>query len=91
MRWEPFRWKAVGRKVIGRKAAGWKIVGGRRKTQIGEMRDMAGWTQSELLLYGGIAVMGAACVLGAVGILVFKITGKRLKRRLEQEYGKPQC
>ena len=45
---------------------------------------MAGWTQSELFLYGGIALMGA------VSALVFRITGKRLKRRLEQDYGKPR-
>lgn len=49
---------------------------------------MTGWTQSELFLYGGIALMGAACALGAVSVLIFRITGKRLKKKLEQDYGK---
>lgn len=62
----------------------------RRSLSEGRDTDMAGWTQSELFLYGGIALMGTACALGAVSALVFRITGKRLKRRLEQDYGKPR-
>lgn len=45
--------------------------------------------ESELLLYGGLACLIAAGVLIAVSVTVFTITGKRLKRRLEDEYGKP--
>jgi len=44
---------------------------------------------SELLLYGGIAVMAAAVVITAAGILVFTLTGRKLDDRLEREYGKP--
>lgn len=51
---------------------------------------MFGLSESELFLYGGIAAMAAAGVLLALCIIIFTITGKRLKKKLEQEYGKPQ-
>lgn len=44
---------------------------------------------SELLFYGGLALMGAAAVLALACILIFTITGRRIRRRLEEEYGKP--
>lgn len=47
-------------------------------------------TGSEQLFLGGIALMGAAAVLTVVWLAVFSVTGKRLKKRLEQEYGKPE-
>ena len=43
---------------------------------------------SELLFYGGIALMLLAVVLAAAAIACFCITGKRLKNKLEQEYGR---
>lgn len=51
---------------------------------------MFGLSESELFLYGGITAMVAAGVLLVLCIIVFTITGKRLKKKLEQEYGKPQ-
>lgn len=51
---------------------------------------MAGWTESEMLLYGGIGIMGAVGILAVISIVAFTLTGRRLKRKLEQEYGKPQ-
>jgi len=51
---------------------------------------MVGFSVSELIFYGGIVVMAAACVLAVVCAIIFTITGKRLKERLEQEYGKPR-
>lgn len=51
---------------------------------------MAGWTESEMFLYGGIGIMGAVGILAVVSIVAFTLTGRRLKRKLEQEYGKPQ-
>lgn len=51
---------------------------------------MSGWTQSEWFLYGGIAAMAVAVILLFVCIVGFTITGKRLKKKLEQEYGKQQ-
>lgn len=44
---------------------------------------------SELLLYGGIVCMAAAAVLGVVAAVVITVTGRKLRRKLEQEYGKP--
>jgi len=44
---------------------------------------------SESLLYGGIAAMAAVAVITAAGIVIFTVTGQRLKRKLEEEYGKP--
>lgn len=45
---------------------------------------------SETLFWGGIAVMVLAAVLMLLGLLIFRITGKRLRRKLEEEYGKRQ-
>lgn len=44
---------------------------------------------SDLLLYGGIAVMAAALVITVIGITIFSLTGHNLKEKLEREYGKP--
>ena len=43
---------------------------------------------NELLLYGGLAVMALSLVLALICIAVFVVTGRKIKRRLEQEYGK---
>ncbi len=45
--------------------------------------------QSQVLFYGGLIVMGASVVLALVSLLIFRITGKRIKKKLEQEYGNP--
>lgn len=42
----------------------------------------------KLLLYIGIAVMLTAVAGGLICILVFTITGRKLKVKLEKEYGK---
>ncbi len=47
-------------------------------------------TESELLLYGGIGIMALATVLAATCILIFSLTGKKLRKKLEKEYGKLQ-
>lgn len=49
---------------------------------------MVGLSVSEMIFYGGIMVMASACVLAVICAAIFIITGKRLKERLEQEYGK---
>lgn len=46
---------------------------------------------SEILFYSGIAGMGTAAVLAVLAIAVFAVTGRRLKKKLEQDYGKPRC
>lgn len=53
-----------------------------------------GWlaeiSRSEMLFYGGIIMMAAAALAAVpIGALLV-LTGRRLKRKLEQEYGKPQ-
>lgn len=45
-------------------------------------------SSSEMLLYGGFAIMLAAIVLALISIAIFRLTGKRLKEKLEKEYGK---
>ena len=47
-------------------------------------------SESEWLLWGGIGVMAGSGVLAVIGLTVFIITGKSLKKKLEKEYGKPQ-
>lgn len=43
--------------------------------------------RSELLLYAGIAVMAVAAITAVILILIFSFSGKRLRKRLEEEYG----
>lgn len=50
--------------------------------------DISSLSSSEFLLYGGIAMMAAAVILGVASAVVLHITGKRLRDRLENEYGK---
>lgn len=45
---------------------------------------------SEYLLYGGFAAMAVAVVLAGIAIGLFFIRGRRLKKTLEHEYGKPR-
>lgn len=47
-------------------------------------------SSSELLFLGGIVMMAASALLTVVSIGVFGIAGRNLKRRLEQEYGRPE-
>ena len=44
----------------------------------------------EWLFYGGISIMGTAVMLAIVCVAVFGISGKTLKKQLEEEYGKPE-
>lgn len=45
----------------------------------------------ELLLYAGAGIMAAAVAAGAIAAIVLRRAGKRLKERLEAEYGKKRC
>lgn len=49
---------------------------------------MNGLPSSELLFYGGIAVMCLSAAAAAGCVIIFKITGKKIRKILEQEYGK---
>ncbi len=47
-------------------------------------------SETQMLFWGGIGVMAGAAVLAVICLVVFIITGQRLKKKLEEEYGKPQ-
>lgn len=49
---------------------------------------MKGLSSSELLLYGGVAGMALAVALALIATAVFVATGRRLAKKLEEEYGK---
>ncbi|MCI9143769.1 MAG: hypothetical protein HFH87_14345 [Lachnospiraceae bacterium] len=49
---------------------------------------MNGLTPSEIMFYGGIAVMCLTAVAAVCCVILFKITGKKIRKILEQEYGK---
>lgn len=50
---------------------------------------MMGLLISEMLFYGGVIGMAIAAITTVACAVIFSVTGKRLKRKLEQEYGKP--
>lgn len=58
----------------------------RRSAQTGFIMNLS---VSEKLLYGGIAGMAVVAALVITGIVIFAITGRKIKRKLEEEYGKP--
>ena len=47
-------------------------------------------TGSELLCYGGAALAVAAVVGGLISAVVLRVTGRRLRSRLREEYGEKQ-
>lgn len=49
---------------------------------------MDGITVWHVLFYGGIALMATAAAGAAAAIVVLRISGKRLRRRLEDEFGR---
>lgn len=49
------------------------------------MQDLS---ESELLFYGGLAIMAAAVFLAVICIVSLSITGHKIRKKLEQEYGK---
>ncbi|MBR1702565.1 MAG: hypothetical protein IJ716_11490 [Lachnospiraceae bacterium] len=49
---------------------------------------MSGFSVTELFFYGGIATMVTAVVLAILCIIIFSVTGKQIRRKLEQDYGK---
>lgn len=48
---------------------------------------MLGISESELLLYSGIVLMAAAILLALLSIIIFVMTGRQIRKKLEQEYG----
>lgn len=48
---------------------------------------MLGLSESELLFYGGIVLMALAGILAMLNVIVFTVTGRQIRRKLQQEYG----
>lgn len=42
---------------------------------------------NQIIFYSGIALLVTAVVLSVIAIIGFIVTGKRLKAKLEEEYG----
>lgn len=51
---------------------------------------MFGILKGELLLYGGLGAITLAVLGALLCTIIFFFTGRRLKEKLEKEYGKPQ-
>lgn len=49
---------------------------------------MSGLSVSQLLFYGGMAVMALSALGGIAASVIFAVSGRRLRRNLEEEYGK---
>lgn len=49
---------------------------------------MEGLTTSELLFYGGISLAGFAALAAVIAAVTLCVSGKRLRARMEREYGK---
>lgn len=45
---------------------------------------------SEILFWGGALLMAVSAVSVVIWLVVFGITGRKLKKKLEEEYGKPE-
>ncbi len=46
-------------------------------------------SETQMLFWGGIGVMAGAAVLAVICLGVFIFTGQKIKKKLEEEYGKP--
>lgn len=51
---------------------------------------LMGLSVSELLFYLGIALMLFTVFVTIICIIGFRISGEKIKKKLESEYGKPQ-
>ena len=71
---------------LNKKAYSIMDISARRNAQTGLKMNLP---ISEKLLYGGISAMAAVAVLAVAGIIIFTLTGKKLRKKLEKEYGKP--
>lgn len=45
-------------------------------------------SRGQMLLYGGIVLIIVAIIAAIVCIVIFKITGKKINKELEHDYGK---
>lgn len=54
------------------------------------MGNLFGLASYDLLFYLGMAVMSIAVIFAILFFVFFKMSGKRLKRELDKEYGEPE-
>lgn len=54
------------------------------------MENLFGLASYDLLFYLGMAVMSIAVSFAILFLVIFKISGKRLKMKLDKEYGEPE-
>ena len=52
---------------------------------------MSGLSASQLLFYGGIGVMALAVLAAVLAGVAFTLSGRRLRRKLEEEYGEMEA
>lgn len=45
-------------------------------------------SESEMLFYGGIAIIAVTALLSLLCVEVFTFTGKKIREKIEREYGK---
>jgi len=50
--------------------------------------NMDVFTQSNLLFYVGVVLMSASAAGAVISLAVFRISGRKLRRKLEEEFGK---
>ena len=46
------------------------------------------WMDGQWMLYLGLGIMAAAAAGAVIAFVVFRVTGRRLERRLTEEFGK---
>ena len=61
---------------------------GKRRSLPDENREMNTLGVSELLFYGGIGIMILAAAGGITAAVLLMVSGKNLKKQLDQEFGK---
>ena len=49
---------------------------------------MSGFSDGTILFYSGIIGMIVAAIGAVISIVIFSVSGNRLKRKLDEEYGK---
>lgn len=64
------------------------IVNNFDKNKVTRGKNMLDWSKGQMLLYGGIVLIIVAVIAAIVCIVIFKITRKRIHKKLEHDYGK---
>lgn len=49
---------------------------------------MQNLSNGQMLMYGGIGLLAASVITAVICTVIFSITGKKIKKELEDDYGK---